>query len=144
MLHNEQVWKYPGGPCTCTVRSKLNKFEHGRWGGGSLYGEFQCIMGNVHMESPQKRMTDTTETLPSLAGGNNNEARIPLSRSCFSVLMQVLEWKLGFLAEPVMCGRAVIPGRSVSSPVFNNPPTTWSKTSVTVSSPVFNNPPTTC
>ena len=36
MIHNEQVWKCPGGPCT--MRSKLNKFEY-VW--GSLYSEIQ-------------------------------------------------------------------------------------------------------
>ena len=40
-LHNEQVWKCSGGPCT--VRFKLNKFEYvggglGLGPGGSLYG----------------------------------------------------------------------------------------------------------
>ena len=57
---NEQVWKFLGGG-GCTVRSKLKNIEHVQggepctvgsmlysdWGGGgSLYGEVQCIMVN--------------------------------------------------------------------------------------------------
>ena len=49
-----------GGPCL--VRSKMNKLEHvwdscmvragARTGGGSLYGDFQGIMGNGHLGPP--------------------------------------------------------------------------------------------
>ena len=81
----------PGGPCT--MRFKLNKFEHvwgvslyrGGWLGGSLYGgvpvrgglgkgflygEVQCIMGNGHMGLPVDRH-DWKHYLPatSLVGG---------------------------------------------------------------------------
>ena len=49
-------------------------------GGGGLYSEVKCIMGNGDMgtATPGNNMTDTTENIPfqylpatSLAGGNN-------------------------------------------------------------------------
>ena len=55
------------GAGPCTVRSKLNKFEH-IWVRGSMYGEVQCIMGNSHIGSaPLNRQTHSTGNITSLA-----------------------------------------------------------------------------
>ena len=52
-----------GGPCT--VMSKLNKFEHVRW--GYLGTEVQCIMGNGHMGPPLNRHTDRHRRVKTLS-----------------------------------------------------------------------------
>ena len=58
--------KGTGRGYSCTVRSKLNKFEH--VGVGCLYDEVQYIMGNGHIGRggvpPMKRQT-RLKTLPS-------------------------------------------------------------------------------
>ena len=61
LLHNEQIWTWEG---SCTVRSKLNKFEHVWVEGGSLHSEVQWLMGNAHMGPPVEIQTQL-KTLPS-------------------------------------------------------------------------------
>ena len=55
---------YGRGRRSCTVRSKLNKFEY-VWGreGEFLHVEVQCIMGNDHMGPLVNRLTHTTDNI---------------------------------------------------------------------------------